>query len=168
MEYNRRSSIIAGLLLVLMGSWFLVDHYIPGFDDRWWPLIVIGVGAALLLSALLTGISALAIPACIVGGIGGLLYWQNATDNFESWAYAWTLIPGFVGVGLILSGILSGGSLQQSVHKGGHLLVISAALFLIFGSFLGGFWGRPLWPVLLIVLGLGLILWPMVRSMQRQ
>jgi hypothetical protein len=96
----------------------------------------------------------MAVPACIVGGIGGLLYWQNATGNWESWAYAWTLIPGFVGVGIVLSGLL-GGDTQQSVRGGAWLILISLVLFTIFGSFLGGLGLLgPYWPVLLIALGL--------------
>jgi hypothetical protein len=79
----------------------------------------------------------MAIPACIVGGIGGLLYWQNATGNWETWAYAWTLIPGFVGVGIILSGILSG-KVNQGLREGGRTIIVSAVMFAIFGSLLGG------------------------------
>ena len=94
----------------------------------------------------------MAVPACVVGGIGGLLYWQNVTGNWESWAYAWALIPGFVGVGTMLMGIVSRDGGQ--VRSAAWLLVISAILFVVFGSFFGalGFLGKY-WPVLLILLG---------------
>ena len=106
----------------------------------------------------------MAVPACIVGGIGGLLYWQNATGNWESWAYAWTLIPGFVGVGIVLSGLL-GGEIRQSVSGGGWLILISLVLFTIFGSFFGalGIVG-DYWPVLLILLGLLILIRSLFRS----
>jgi len=118
----------------------------------------------LLIIGLLTGVPAMAIPACIVGGIGGLLYWQNSTGNWESWTYAWTLIPGFVGVGTILSGLL-GGEPRQSVRGGFWLVAISLALFAFFGSFLGGLnLLGPYWPALLILLGLLLL----VRSLFRR
>ena len=96
----------------------------------------------------------MAIPACIEGGIGGLLYWQNATGHWESWAYAWTLIPGFVGLGIMLTGLAQGRA-RRPLLGGAWLIVISALLFLIFASFLGGpnLLG-PYWPVLLILAGL--------------
>jgi len=105
----------------------------------------------------------LATPACIVGGIGVLLYWQNVTGNWESWAYAWTLIPGFVGVGIVLTGLLSRGN-RQSVHEGGTLILISLVLFAIFGSFFGalGLMGKY-WPILLVALGLLMLIRPLFR-----
>lgn len=79
----------------------------------------------------------MAVPACIVGGIGGLLLWQNATGEWQSWAYAWTLIPGFVGVGTLLSGLL-GGTLRRDFGAGAWRVLISLISFGIFASFLGG------------------------------
>lgn len=164
MDRRRRSSLAAGLVLILLGAWFLAVQWVPGLQTWFsWPLTIVGVGVLLLIIGLLTGVPAMAVPACIVGGIGGLLYWQNATGNWESWAYAWTLIPGFVGVGIVLSGLL-GGEIRQSVSGGGWLVLISLVLFTIFGSFFGalGIVG-DYWPVLLILLGL-LIL---IRSLFR-
>jgi hypothetical protein len=82
-----------------------------------------------------------------------LLYWQNATGNWESWAYVWTLIPGFVGLGTVLAGLL-GGESRQEVRGGLWLILISLVLFAAFGSFFGalGLVG-PYWPLLLIALG---------------
>jgi hypothetical protein len=165
---QRQSSIIGGLVLVLVGSWFLISQYVPGFDGQGWPFIVIGVGVALLLSALFTGISALAIPACVVSGIGSILLYQNITDDWESWAYMWALIPGFVGVGQILCGFLGGKPLQEAVSTSSRIIGFSLVLFLIFGSFLGNWGTKPYWPILLIVLGFVLVIWPMVRSRSAQ
>jgi hypothetical protein len=75
----------------------------------------------------------MAVPACIVAGIGGILYYQNATENWSSWAYLWTLIPGFVGVGQILSGII-GGDFKASLRDGLRGIVICAILFIIFAT----------------------------------
>jgi len=161
MDRRRRSSLAAGLVLILLGAWFLVVQFVPGLQvwmdiEYSWPLIIVGVGVLLLVIGLLTRVPTMAVPACIIGGVGGLLYWQNATGNWESWAYAWTLIPGFVGVGIVLSGLL-GGEVRQSVRGGGRLILISLVLFAVFGSFFGalGLVGHY-WPVLLI--GLGLLL----------
>ena len=155
MDRRRRSNLAAGLVLTLLGAWFLAIQWVPGLQAWFsWPLIIVGGGVLLLIIGLLTRVPAMAVPACIVGGIGGLLYWQNATGNWESWVYAWALIPGFVGVGIVLSGLL-GGETRQAVRGGGWLILISLVLFAVFGSFFGalGLVG-PYWPVLLIVLGL--------------
>ena len=95
---------------------------------------VVFAGAVLLVIGLLTGAPSMAIPACIVAGIGSILYYQNATGNWESWAYMWTLIPGFAGVGSILAGIL-GENFKSSVRHGLNSLIVSAILFAIFGTF---------------------------------
>jgi len=99
-----------------------------------------------------------AVPATIVGGIGGILAYQWFTGNFESWSYLWALIPGFVGLGIMLMSLMGGGG---SVKDGASLLFISFILLAIFGSFFGaiGLAGQY-WPVLLIALGVVL----MVRS----
>ena len=162
MMAQRRSSLAFGLVLVLLGVWFLVVQFIPGLQDWFrlemtWPLIIVGVAVLLLVFGILAGVPAMLMPASIVGGIGGLLYWQNATGHWESWAYAWTLIPGFVGVGTLLMGLL-GQETRRSITGGVWLIVISLVLFAVFGSFLGGpnLFG-PYWPVLLIALGLLLL-----------
>lgn len=143
MHRKRRASLAAGLVWILLGALFLVAQWVPGLRPWFsWPVIVVGLGVLLLVIGLLVGVPGLAVPACIVGGIGGLLYWQEATGNWESWAYAWTLIPGFGGAGIVLSGLL-GGRPRRSVRGGGWLILISLVLFLIVGSFCGapGLWG---------------------------
>src|SRR5450759_3341618 len=113
MDESRRSSLVFGVLLVLVGVIFLVFQVFTGLQRfiNWsyaWPLIIVGVGGMFMLSVLLGRVPGLAVPACIIGGIGLLTYWQNLTGNWGSWAYAWALIPGFVGVGTILAGALGG------------------------------------------------------------
>ncbi len=158
MERTRRTSLGVGILLIALGLLFLVGQLLPGIFG-WvgpitWPLAVVGVGIFLLLFGLATGNPGMAVPACVVGGIGVLLYWQNATQNFGSWAYAWALIPGFTGFGIILEGLFTG-ALGKALARGGWLILVSLVMFAVFASFLGG----PklvgiYWPALLIVLGL--------------
>jgi hypothetical protein len=162
MMQQKAGNLIGGVVLVGLGLLFLLLQLIPGLSglvriDLFWPLIIVAVGAIFLLAALLTRTPPLAIPGCIVGGIGCLLFVQNATGYWESWAFAWTLIPGFVGVGLIFNGLLGGGA-KDTVRAGGGLLLTSAVLFVIFATFLGpfNFLGR-LWPLALIVVGLLLL-----------
>jgi hypothetical protein len=162
---NRRSSLAAGLVLILLGVCFLVIQLVPGLEAWFsWPLIIVGVGVLLLVIGVLMGVPAMAVPACIVGGIGGLLYWQNATGNWESWAYAWTLIPGFVGLGIVLSGLL-GGETRQAMRGGGWLILISLVMFTAFGSLFGALGlAGDYWPVLLIALGVLVLIRSLFRS----
>jgi hypothetical protein len=152
-----RSSLATALTLIGIGAWFLAVEISPQVKDfaygaATWPLPIIGIGAYLAFVGLLTWTPGLMVPAAIVAGIGGLLYWQNATGNWASWAYAWALIPGFIGLGTVLSGLLSRD--RKASIGGGWMVFISLVMFGIFGSFLGGselIW--QYWPVLLIALG---------------
>ncbi len=159
MHRTERSRLAFGILLILIGALFLAARFFPVLTS-WiqieitWPLIIIAVGVFLLLFGLLVGAPDMAVPACIVAGIGSILYWQNTTGLWESWEYLWTLIPGFVGVGILLSAVFGGGT-RRSLGSGAWLIFISLALFGIFGSFFGGLGTLgPYWPVLLILLGI--------------
>ncbi|NLG98633.1 MAG: hypothetical protein GX491_14855 [Chloroflexi bacterium] len=163
MENRTRSNVAGGILLILLGLAFLSYQLAPGLWS-WldlefsWPLIVVGVGLFFLIAALISGEAGLAVPACVIGGIGFLLYWQNATGNWGSWAYAWALIPGFAGVGTILMGLISGQRVGAAIEGGIWAIVVSLVIFSIFSAMFGGInlFG-PYWPVLLILLGLILI-----------
>jgi hypothetical protein len=169
MDTRARSSLAGGLALILLGVVFLIAQIMPEQfawlnPERNWPLIVIGVGLLLLLIGLLTGAPAMAVPACIVGGIGGILYVQNATQNWGSWSYVWTLIPGFVGVGVMLSGLLSGRG-TKAIQEGGGSILVSLILFAIFGSLFGAAdFVIPIWPVLLIAVGVITLIRAVIRS----
>ena len=122
MGQRRRGNLVIGLVLVLIGMWFLAVQFVPGLegliDITWsWPLLMVAIGACLLLFGLLVGAPGMAVPAVIVAGIGGILYYQNTTGDWTSWSYLWTLIPGFVGLGIILAGLLSG-NFRRSFSEG--------------------------------------------------
>jgi hypothetical protein len=161
MAHVDRSRIGFALILILLGAWFLVVQYVPGLQglaltQSTWPLAIIALGVVFAVMALITWSPGLWVPACIFAGLGGLMYWQNLTNNWESWAYAWALIPGFVGVGVFISSLLQG-KVREAVSGGGWLVFISLVMFTIFGAFLGGpnILGQY-WPVLLI--GFGVVL----------
>jgi len=158
MSGSRRTSIVGGLLLILLGLAFFGARLVPGFR-LWfsWPLFIIGFGLFLLIIGLVSGQAGTAIPACIFGGLGALLYWQNLTGRWDTWSFAWTLFPGFVGIGMLLAGLL--GEKPGEMFRGGVImLVISAGLFLVAGSFLGGLRLGAYWPILLIALGVALLI----------
>ena len=168
MEPQRRSPLVFGLLLILIGGVLLAFQLIPGLAERFeieysWPLFIIGVGVFLFLLGILVNAPGLSIPAAIVSGIGGIFYWQNLTEDWESWSYIWTLIPGFVGVGSVLFGILDREN-RDSIRGGAWLILISGVMFLVFSSFIGGLdLLGPYWPVLLILLVLILLARPFLR-----
>jgi hypothetical protein len=151
-----------GLILVLVGGFLLAVQFFPGLDD-WidarfeWPVWMIGAGAMFLLVGLLAGAPGMAIPAAIIAGIGGILYYQVVSDDFASWSYMWALIPGFTGVGSVIMGLV--GKRERSAISGGlQLIAISLVMFAIFGSFLGNLSGlTQYWPVLLIIYGVVLL-----------
>ncbi len=162
MKRQDRSRLVFGILLFLFGLALLAVQLFPSLRglvqiDLSWPLWIILFAVALLVLGLLVGAHEMAIPATIVGGIGGILYWQNQTNNFGSWSYIWSLIPGFVGLGILLSGLF-GGHLRKEFASGGTLILISLALFAVFGSFFGGLdqFGI-LWSLLIIVIGVLLL-----------
>ena len=156
---ENKGRIVGALFLILIGLWFLAVQLSPqleifAYGAATWPWQIIGIGALFLIIGLLSWTPGLFIPGCIIGGIGGLLYYQNATGDWGSWAYAWTLIPGFVAVGLFLFGLLA--RRRGALIAAFWTLFASVLLYGIFGSTLGG--GFQLaaiaWPAALILVGL--------------
>jgi hypothetical protein len=170
---QNRSTLFLGLLLIALGAWMVVTRQVPSIQ-AWlnqnflWPIWLFGAGAIILLIGLVNGNPGMAIPAAIVAGIGGILYYQELNHDYSSWAYMWTLIPGFVGVGSILAGLL-GENTSRNIGHGLNQLFISAVLFLIFASFLGGLdiLGAYGAPVILILLGVYVLARGFLRSARR-
>lgn len=157
---QNRSSLALGLILLIIGGWLLVTRQVPSIQE--WlsshstgSIYTIGAGLLILLIGLITNAPGMAVPASIVAGIGGILYFQEVNGTYSSWSYMWTLIPGFVGVGSILAGLL-GENTRRNFRSGFRLIIISMVMFLIFGSFLGGLdvLGPYGLPIILILLGL--------------
>ena len=162
---KRKSGIFGGVLLILLGLFFLASEIYPDIFNFWrWPFILIGLGIIFLLWALITETGGLAIPGAILSGLGGIFYYQEVTQDWESWAYIWALIPGFVGVGIWLSGLIDK-KFKQNFSGGLTLILISTILFFAFGSQFGL---QPaitmFWPVLLIALGAVALIRALLRN----
>ena len=165
MTKERRSDLVIGIILILIGGWFLAAEFdlVPGLNDIMiieyqWPVIIIGIGIFLFVLGLFLRNPGMCIPACIVGGIGGLLYWTNSTGNWTAWSYLWSLIPGFVGIGIILSTLL-GGHEKNGFIDGLRLILISAILFgIFFMIFSGQAQFIKFWPILIILGGLWILI----------
>ena len=167
---QNRTNLMLGILLILIGGWLVITRQVPGVQN-WidthfaWPMWTIGAGLLVLIIGLITGAPGMAIPASIIAGIGGILYYQNQTSDYSSWSYMWALIPGFVGVGTILAGLL-GEQTRRNFSHGLNLIVISTVLFLVFATFFGGLsilgdYGAA---IALILLGLYVLIRGFVRG----
>jgi hypothetical protein len=165
---SNAGSLVGGAILIAVGLLALGGQI---FRDAiyWsfiWPFIVIGFGALFFVGMIAGGkqVSGLAVPGSIFCGIGLLLLFQNLTNYWESWAYAWTLIIIFVGAGITIMGLYGGDDGQK--RAGQRVMRIGLILFVIFGAFFEMIFAssRPaslrniLFPVLLILLGGYLIL----------
>jgi hypothetical protein len=116
-----------------------------------WPSVIWGIGALFLLVALFSSIGPLAIPGTVLGGLGLMLAWQNATGYWDSWSFTWPLIPAFVGLGLLLA------FLRRRTMRviGFSMITWSLVAFALFGVFFAGHGALIfLWPVVLILAGL--------------
>jgi hypothetical protein len=167
-------SSLAGVALVLIGLIFLAQQFFGewlGFLS-WsflWPLFVVIPGLAFFAAMLQggKGASALAIPGSIITMTGVLLFYQNATGHWQSWAYAWALIaPTGVGFGRIIQGRRSENPFAR--REGRRLVAIGITLFLVgaiffelvlnISGFASGLIGQLVLPVLLIVTGAFLVM----------
>ncbi len=168
---RNRGTLVVALLLIFLGVWYLmVELYPPvkafSYSPQTWPWQIIGFGALFFVLAILAWVPALFIPGSVIAGVGIILYYQNLTGQWDTWSYAWTLIPGFGGFGLLLFGLLSRrrGALVSGVWN----LFSSLILFGIFGSALGSLKvAGIIWPLGLILLGVYFIVRFLLRKPSR-
>jgi hypothetical protein len=135
---SRRGTIVVGMLLVLLGVYFLASEQLKVDVGRYgWPIFVIAPGLFLLVVGLAIphegGLGA-AIPGGIITAVGLVLAAQAATDTYASWAYAWALVaPGSVGVTLALYGLLH--RRWDLLDSGLRTAAVGFSLFVGFGLF---------------------------------
>jgi hypothetical protein len=167
-NHGIRINQIIGVVLIGLGAIFLGGQVFQFnifniFGNIAWPLYVIVPGAALLVLGITTGKRGLplTIIGSVVTGTGLILAYQTAFDQFQTWAYAWTLYPVFVGGGLILHGLFT--AQRELIENGMQTVVIGVGLFAAFwvffemliglsGSNFVGL-GKVIAPLLLIGLG---------------
>lgn len=159
---------LLGGILIVMGIVFFVSQQLNiDLAEAAWPFYVIAPGVALLAFGLTQARgSGLAIAGSIVTIVGLVLLYQNMTDHWESWAYAWALVgPGGNGVGRLLYGTRSG---DTKMAREGFFSILGAlglfAVGLVFFEGVIGISGRrlplPEWalPVAIIVIGVLVLL----------
>ncbi len=160
-------ALVLGAILIVLGLIFLAGQWLNiDIGKATWPFYVIAPGVALAALGLTQRRgSGLTIAGSIVTMIGLVLLYQNATDRFESWAYAWALVgPGGSGIGMLLYGTRSGDS---KMARDGFFAILTAlgifAVGLVFFEGIIGISGKP-WalqpwvlPAAVIVLGVVLL-----------
>ena len=161
-------TIAIGLVLVVVGAVLFAGQAAGiGIEDVGWPFFVIAAGVAILLIGLLVADEqGMVIGGTITTTVGLVLFYQDQTGRWESWAYAWALVgPAASGLGLALWGVRSGNGSDVRNGTWGLLggLAIFAVGFLFFEGVIGIGGERlalPEWllPVAVIAIGVVVLL----------
>jgi O-antigen/teichoic acid export membrane protein len=156
--------VLGGILIVLGLLFFAGNQLNIDIGDATWPLYVIAPGVALVTLGLTQRHgSGLAIFGSVVTMVGLILLYQNATDHWESWAYAWALVgPGGSGMGMLLYGTRSGD--RKMARDGFWNILIAAGIFAVGLLFFEGILGisgdrlpLPTWVLPVAVIGIGVL-----------
>ena len=158
-----------GGLLVLLGLVVLLGQALNLELGRVaWPVFVLVPGLA-LLGLGLAWAGRLGEVLATVGGLvtmaGLVLAVQNATDRFDTWAYAWPLVLlAGPGIGRCLVGVVHGR--RHLIASGGWLIAGGLVGFLVLAVFFEvviGIGGRPVgsagrYGLAVLLIGAGLVL----------
>lgn len=169
MNTNNRLYLVMGILLFVLGAVFLAFNFIPGLTFRsTWPLIFLIIAVAFYAPVLIwpgarRGLSALFIPGSIFLVLGLIFLYNTLSHDWVSWAYAWILIPGSVGLGMALASWI--GQWHNDVTSVGIWMgLVSLALFAFFAAIFGGLIIKTIGAGVLIVSGILLL----VRSLRKK
>jgi hypothetical protein len=168
MDKNRNiTAIIIGSVLIIIGVLALFGNFFNFLNmDALWPLIVMGVGIAFFIAMALGDKSraGLAVPGSILVMIGLILFFMNATNNWEAWSYCWALIIFAVGAGVWINGYRSDQPElrkrgQETMRSGLILFVIFAIIMEFIFTMIGLHYqtNTLVWASLLAILGLVLL-----------
>ncbi len=168
-------AIVFGAIILVVGLLALLEQAFQ--VNVWgygWALFLFLPGLFLLV-VMLTGRGSgrLALPACILMVVGLVFLVQGVLDRYDTWAYAWALVfPTSIGIGHYIEGWWS--NLPALRRRGQQETLIGLAVFIVLAAFFELVVNRDLltadaaallFPILLIVVGIGLIVsrlfnWP--------
>ncbi|MDZ4159274.1 MAG: hypothetical protein U1B80_05720 [Anaerolineaceae bacterium] len=161
--HTRNTRLAGGIVLISYGLFTLFIRLAPQAVSRifglqlTYPLLVITFGTLLLTAGLLSRTGFFIIPSTIIAGVGAILFYQHATSDWQSWAYLWSLVPGFAGLGLFLSSLLDP-NLKHTRSPGLQLIIAAlASVVILYSLYLAELDLKRVIPVVFILVGLGLL-----------
>jgi len=150
--------MMTGVILLLasvLGVW--------GIWAWLWPMEVLALAAGFFAAALYMGVIELVIPATILGANGLLFQFCAVTGLWSWWSVLWTVEPLAIGLGLLIVGIVRHSTALTRV--GLLWFAIAVACFLLMITILiGGGLIRLVGPALLILAGMGVVVWGLLHS----
>jgi hypothetical protein len=164
------ASLAIGGGLIVLGALFLLGTVFR--INVWgalWPFFIIVPGLLFFVGMVALGKpgAPLAVPGSIVTTVGLILFVQNLTGLWATWAYAWALIfPTAVGVGIAITGLW--GDDTNAIRVGTVMAGIGLAILLFFAFFFevilnlnglrSGVFGSIMMPVLIIGAGVAFLI----------
>ncbi|MEQ1901367.1 MAG: hypothetical protein ABL866_11605 [Devosia sp.] len=151
-------------LLIAGGILLLAVQFFGGAASVLWPFFIIVPGLVLAFVAdRADWPRALMVIGAVITGTGLILLFQSIYDYYQSWAYAWALLPLCAGAALYYAGDRRHDPAEKAVGKA--MIEWSAAGFVALGAvfelmvFNGAHsWGRIVLPLALIGIGVLLLL----------
>lgn len=168
MNSSARGSVFVAGLLILLGVLILVFNITGIGFGKTWPMIFLVLAAGFYLPYFVwpsarKGLAALFIPGSIMLTLGLFFFYNTLTGDWVSWAWGWALIPGGVGLGLLLAGWL--GSWDSTVMWVGIWMMVGAvAVFGFFGALFGTVTMKAIGAGLLILVGIALLVRALVKK----
>lgn len=170
MSANRYSSRTAtlGWILVIVGALLLLNHWHPYPWERWyftlnWITVLIILGVGLFIAGVFREDHGAVFPGTLLFLTGLMFYLKGRDVIYLPWWRLWPLFLMILGVSFISLCIFE--PRRKNALLPGFILIGLAFFFLFFPWSWDElfYWTGKLWPVLLIVIGLG-ILWKSVRK----
>ncbi|MEP7285530.1 MAG: hypothetical protein ABI947_07160 [Chloroflexota bacterium] len=178
---GRRVGQTFGLILIGLGILFMLGTVfninMSGLFRLGWPFFIIVPGIGLATAGVMGGksTSPLTIFGSVVTTVGLILLYQSTFNHWQSWAYAWTLLPVGAGAGMYIHGTIN--DEPDLARNGLRVAMTGLVLFAIFWVFfelligISGFHnaslGKIFGPLLLIGLG-GYVLLRQPRTKQKR
>jgi peptidoglycan/LPS O-acetylase OafA/YrhL len=170
---KNRFGLLLILSLIIFGVIKIINKVIPE-SNEWvyqniakWPMNIVSIGVILFVIALIIRCYFLITPAIIFVGVGAICIIQGLIGSDSNiWSYMWPLIIGFIGMGIVFTGLFTGKS--RSAVIGSNFIAVSLCLFILFAAIYKqlSIFGKFGLPFLLLVVGLFLIIRTITKKRQ--
>lgn len=143
-DASGRPGMAAGIVLVVIGAAVLAERLLERqLGAPAWPVWMVVPGIAMLVGSLFIpsrGGLGLAVPGAILAIVGGILWFQEVTGLYTTWAYAWALVaPTGPGLAMLVHGASHRD--RELAADGLRATGTGIALFVGFGFFFEGVLG---------------------------